>query len=91
MWIYVLCPIENEITFHDLKCLKGKFDSCGIAFDMPNGIGQEEWKNHELEMLWKSCAWENTRMLWQQGMEASIQGNHNTFPTWLLKGLVLFW
>ncbi len=51
MWIFVLCPVENETTFHDLKCLKGECDNCGINMLLTCLTEQE--KMNEKIMRWK--------------------------------------
>jgi hypothetical protein len=35
MWMLVLCPTLKESTFHSLKCLEGKCDSCGLTCSSP--------------------------------------------------------
>lgn len=50
MWTSILCLI-NDFTFHDLKCLKGECDHCGI--DMLITCPNEKDKTSEKMVSWK--------------------------------------
>jgi hypothetical protein len=50
MWTSILCP-ESDSTIHDLKCLKGECDHCGI--DMLITCLNEKGKRSEKMVSWK--------------------------------------
>ncbi len=43
MWTSILCPTKLDAIFHDLKCLEGQCNFCGIDMLLKKILGVKIW------------------------------------------------